>query len=235
MPAEREIDGDAAMMTAAEIVQEIAEGEELLAQMIAENAPEEQIREVRKSIEWYRLQLEFLAAHNPVDVAALKNLRARMDWMLHERELDKERAPRVYAWEDANLNPLATLLTDAAAGVDILQLIINSIWVDEGLTNPPTLKMVTADDLPERAGGYADRETIKILSDQCLDTALFHELAHCIAKARLVDDGHGPFWLGIYMRLLNKLMSRSFKMKAMRASATAAGLQFKTRLPRKPW
>jgi len=217
--------------------QDIAEGEAVLAQAIAENAPEEQIREIREAIEWCRLELaneEFVGGHNPVDVAALKDIRARMAWSRHELELDKERAPRVYAWEDANIHPYATLLTDAAAEVDMLQQVINSIWADEGLRNPPALKIVTADDLPEH-GGCANRDAITIRSDQCLDTVLFHELAHSMARARLVEDGHGKFWLGIYMRLLNKLMPRKFKMKDMRASATAAGLQFKTRLPRKPW
>ena len=100
------------LLGVAVLKREIAEGETTLAQTIAENASEDLILEIREGIEWYRLQLaneEFIAAHNPVDVAALKDWRARMAWFLHEGELDKERAPRVYAWEDANIHPHATL------------------------------------------------------------------------------------------------------------------------------
>ena len=225
------------LLGVAVLKREIAEGETTLAQTIAENASEDLILEIREGIEWYRLQLaneEFIAAHNPVDVAALKDWRARMAWFLHEGELDKERAPRVYAWEDANIHPHATLLRDAAAEVDMVQWVINRIWANEGLLNPPALKVVTAYDRPD-CSGWANRSTITIRSDPCLDTVLFHELAHSMARARLVDDNHGPFWLGIYMRLLSRVLWRKFKMKDLRTSATAAGLKFKTRLPKKPW
>jgi hypothetical protein len=158
---------------------------------------------------------------------------AWMDWHQREKELDIERAPRVYAWECANIHPRGVLFT--VADVEILQPWINGIWADEGFTDPPTIKVVPGNDLPPDCAGNANRSTITIRDDQCLDTVLLHELAHSIAKEREVGDSHGPCWLGIYMRLLGRQLGRRFNMKELRASATAAGLQFRTRLPRKPW
>lgn len=113
--------------------------------------------------------------------------------------LDRQRS-RVYAWEQAHVAPDgATLVLFAAA-----QGMVDAIWADMGLRYPPRVE-----PLPGRATvllASATRLSIR-LPEATPSWVLLHELAHAMAAAHDgQSDGHGPRFVGLYARLLERYM-----------------------------
>jgi hypothetical protein len=128
---------------------------------------------------------------------------------------DRQRS-RVYAWEDANVAPLdrSKIAFSAAQGM------VDAIWRELGLQYPPRVEPLPAQARVRIAD--ADRLTIRLpalISSWCL----LHELAHCLTTtADGQSDGHGPDFMGIYVRLLRHYSRLSGA--EMRLSLAAAAI-----------
>ena len=108
---------------------------------------------------------------------------------------DGQRA-RVYAWEDRVVGPRdPTTLPFAAA-----QGLVNAIWAEMGLRFPPAVERMPAQATTRLAD--ASRLAIR-LPAQTPSWCVLHELAHAMTTTHDgVSDGHGPVFMGMYVRLL---------------------------------
>lgn len=80
------------------------------------------------------------------------------------------------------------------------QAMVDAIWADLGLRYPPAVGRMSRNSTGTLARG--DRLSV-LLPDHTPSWCLLHELAH--AMTTLEDgrsDGHGPIFMGIYVRLL---------------------------------
>lgn len=129
-----------------------------------------------------------------------------------------EAARRLYAWEDAEVAP-----RDASrVGFAGLQALVDHVWAGEGLRFPPRVR-----PLPRQARRTVARATrLSIEAPAELPTwVLLHELAHALTStAEGGTDGHGPGFVGTYLRLLERYarMDRA----ALEASLARAGIAF---------
>jgi hypothetical protein len=108
---------------------------------------------------------------------------------------DGQRA-RVYAWEDRVVGPRdPTTLPFAAA-----QGLVNAIWAEMGLRFPPAVERMP----PQATTRLADASRLVIrLPGQTPSWCVLHELAHAMTTTHDgVSDGHGPVFVGMYVRLL---------------------------------
>jgi hypothetical protein len=103
---------------------------------------------------------------------------------------------RVYAWEDRVVGPRdPTTLPFAAA-----QGLVNAIWAEMGLRFPPAVERMPAQATTRLAD--ASRLAIR-LPAQTPSWCVLHELAHAMTTTHDgVSDGHGPVFMGMYVRLL---------------------------------
>jgi hypothetical protein len=103
---------------------------------------------------------------------------------------------RVYAWEDQVVGRGdKTAIPFAAA-----QGMVDAIWSDLDLRFPPK-----AEALPKQSRRLqADATRLRIrLPDSFPSWLLLHELGHALTSSHDgVSDGHGPAFMGIYIRLL---------------------------------
>jgi hypothetical protein len=103
---------------------------------------------------------------------------------------------RVYAWEDRVVgHGDRTAIPFAAA-----QGMVDAIWADLDLRFPPK-----AEALPRQSRRLqADASRLRIrLPETFASWLLLHELAHALTSSHDgVSDGHGPAFMGIYIRLL---------------------------------
>jgi hypothetical protein len=111
------------------------------------------------------------------------------------RTRDAQRA-RVYAWEDRVVGPgdKTTIPFAAAQGM------VDAIWADLDLRFPPK-----AEALPKQSRRLqADASRLRIrLPPSFPSWLLLHELAHALTSSHDgVSDGHGPAFMGVYIRLL---------------------------------
>ncbi len=103
---------------------------------------------------------------------------------------------RVYAWEDRVVGRSdSTVIPFAAA-----QGMVDAIWSDLDLRFPPK-----AEALPKQSRRLqADASRLRIRLPEAFPSwLLLHELAHALTSSHDgVSDGHGPSFMGIYIRLL---------------------------------
>ena len=123
---------------------------------------------------------------------------------------------RVYAWEDRAVAPHdPTTLPFAAA-----QGMVDAIWADMGLRHPPAVEK-----LPHQATATlarANRLTV-LLPPRAPSWCLLHELAHAMTStADGASDGHGPLFMGVYLRMLARYLR--LDPVALGRSAAAAGI-----------
>jgi len=81
---------------------------------------------------------------------------------------------------------------------------VDAIWAEQGLRYPPKVER-----LPRQARTtLADASRLCIrLPERVPSWCLLHELAHGMTTAHdAVSDGHGPLFMGIYVRLLERYM-----------------------------
>ncbi len=95
--------------------------------------------------------------------------------------------------------PFGTLVERGAA-----QAMVDAIWTDLGLRYPPRV-----DRLPPQATAIiasANRLSI-FLPEHTASFCVLHELAHAMTSTEDGrSDGHGPVFVGIYLRLLVRYM-----------------------------
>jgi hypothetical protein len=81
---------------------------------------------------------------------------------------------------------------------------VDAIWSDTGLRYPPAVL-----PLPRQASrtiGRADRLSVA-LAEETPSWCLLHELAHAMTShADGRSDGHGPVFIGVYVRLLERYL-----------------------------
>ncbi|MBD0270890.1 MAG: hypothetical protein ICV73_03075 [Acetobacteraceae bacterium] len=127
-------------------------------------------------------------------------------------------ANRLYAWEDRVVAPRDRSSVPFAR----LQALVDHVWAAEGLRFPPRVR-----PLPVQARKTVARATrLSIEAPPELPSwVLLHELAHAMTStAEGGNDGHGPLFVGLYLRLL----ARHARMpeEELARSLRAAGIAF---------
>ena len=107
---------------------------------------------------------------------------------------------RVYAWENRVIAPRdATLVAFGRA-----QAMVDAIWVEMGLKYPPRVEPLPRQSTTTLAS--ATRLSI-FMSDAIPSWCLLHELAHAMTSTAEGDsDGHGPIFMGNYLRLISRYL-----------------------------
>lgn len=102
---------------------------------------------------------------------------------------------RLYAWENRVVAPLDR----SVVPFERMQDIVNYVWAAEGLQWPPRVR-------PRRASKatLATGSRLAIEAPPSLPSwILLHEIAHALtSSAEGAGDGHGPDFVGTYLRLL---------------------------------
>jgi hypothetical protein len=127
-------------------------------------------------------------------------------------------ARRLYAWEDAEVAPRDRSRVPFAQ----LQALVDHVWAAEGLRFPPRVR-----PLPRQARGTVARATRLAIEapPELPSWVLLHELAHAMtATAEGANAGHGPLFVGLYLRLL--VRHARLPEDALTASLAAAGVPF---------
>jgi hypothetical protein len=127
---------------------------------------------------------------------------------------------RVYAWENRVIAPR----DPSRVAFPSAQGMVDAIWLDMGLRYPPLVEGLPAQTRTRI--GDADRLTLR-LSAHTPSWCLLHELAHAMSTTHDgVSDGHGPIFMGIYVRLLGRYLRldeaellRSLKQACVQISA----------------
>ncbi len=108
---------------------------------------------------------------------------------------------RVYNWQEAAA-PMGFRLAFADC-----QAYVNVIWEAAGLKWPPLV--VPLDKRNTTVRGKASREKV-YLPEVTYQRVVIHEVAHSmIGTIDGHSDGHGPEFVGMYMKLLDRHMSVS--------------------------
>jgi hypothetical protein len=127
-------------------------------------------------------------------------------------------ANRLYAWEDRAVAPRDRSRVPFAQ----LQALVDHVWAAEGLRFPPRVR-----PLPKQARATVARATRLAIEapPELPSWVLLHELAHAMTStAEGGNDGHGPRFVGLYLRLL----ARHARMPEdeLARSLRAAGIAF---------
>jgi hypothetical protein len=84
------------------------------------------------------------------------------------------------------------------------QAMVDAIWSDMGLHYPPAVAPLSRRATTTMA--RADRLSI-LLADRTPSWCVLHELAHAMTShADGRSDGHGPIFMGIYVRLIERYL-----------------------------
>ena len=115
----------------------------------------------------------------------------------------------VYAWEQEHIAPKDKSSVD----LDTARAIVQYIWKGEGIQYPPQVKYLATQS---RKGGQANRSNIW-LPPKSPTWVIIHEIAHSMNDSNdqieaLDADGHGPNYMGIYMKLLAKHLNISLPL-----------------------
>ncbi len=107
---------------------------------------------------------------------------------------------RVYDWEDQHVRPKDKTVIP----FDQAQMMVNYIWAGEGLRFPPRVL-----EMPKQnraAEAKANRSDVWVKPEGIASWILLHELAHSLTTSTFDEysDRHGPEFVGVYMRLLEK-------------------------------
>lgn len=122
------------------------------------------------------------------------------------------RDARVYAWENRVVAPLDR----SSVPFDHMQAIVDHVWAAEGLLWPPRVRPRRASRVTLATGSRLAIEAPASLPSW----VLLHEVAHAMSSAADgTGAGHGPDFVGIYVRLLVQYCRLD---RAMLAEALAA-------------
>ncbi len=102
---------------------------------------------------------------------------------------------RLYAWENRVVAPLDR----SVVPFDRMQAIVDHVWAAEDLRWPPRIRPRKASRATLATGSRLAIEAPPSLPSWIL----LHEIAHALTStAEGAGDGHGPDFVGTYMRLL---------------------------------
>jgi hypothetical protein len=102
---------------------------------------------------------------------------------------------RLYAWENRVVAPLDSSMVP----FERMQDIVDYVWAAEGLRWPPRVRPRKASRATLATGSRLAIEAPASLPSWIL----LHEIAHALTStAEGVGDGHGPDFVGTYVRLL---------------------------------
>lgn len=107
---------------------------------------------------------------------------------------------RVYDWEDQHIRPKDRSVIPYSQA----QAMVNYIWEQEGLLFPPTVR-----EMPKQnrtAEAKANRSNVWVKPEGIASWVLLHEIAHSLTTDTFDEESqrHGPAFVGVYMRLLEK-------------------------------
>jgi len=107
---------------------------------------------------------------------------------------------RVYDWENRNIEPKDSSIIPYAQA----QMMVNYIWEQEGLLFPPSVREMPKQNRTVEA--KANRSNVWVKPEGISSWVLLHELAHSLTTKTFDEDSqrHGPAFVGVYMRLLEK-------------------------------
>ena len=127
---------------------------------------------------------------------------------------------KVYRWEDQHVGPKDT----KPISFDVAKVVVNYVWSKAGLKYPPRVELLPAQT--RRKMGCANRSKIQLLPNICTWVVL-HEIAHSMNTTNDENDfgdGHGPNYVGIYMKLLAE--HNIVPLPLLMFTATQAGIDF---------
>lgn len=123
---------------------------------------------------------------------------------------------KVYAWERAIIAPRDTT---PVVPFERAQLLIDGVWLMEGLFYPPRVVPLNPQATTKWATGC--RLEISLRQHEPTPTwVILHEIAHALVQ----DDAHGPDYVGLYMGLLDRHLKIPQPM--LMWTAAQAGVQF---------
>lgn len=107
---------------------------------------------------------------------------------------------RVYAWENAVVKPR----DPSKNRFEDAQALVTAIWTAEGLLHPPRVLPMPAQARVTCATGT--RTQLRV-PDLVPTWVVLHEIAHAMTSTfEGRSDGHGPDYVGNYMRLLDRFL-----------------------------
>ena len=124
---------------------------------------------------------------------------------------------RCYRWEGVNMAPLG----QSEVALENAQAFVDHIWSGEGLQYPPRVSLMNHSTT---VGASANR--LEIFVPPVVKTwILIHEIAHSMSSTfDGASCGHGPTWVGLYIKLACKYMGGD--MLTLMTSARRAGVDF---------
>jgi hypothetical protein len=127
---------------------------------------------------------------------------------------------KLYKWEQTHVNPVDT----AYVPFDNIQNVVNHIWKEMGLEYPPRVK-----PMPKQVtkwAGDANRLVIRFPEHGAKTVTIIHELAHSMtADLDGASMQHGPGFVGVYMRLLDKFIP-GLNLLVLMHTANEMGVKF---------
>ena len=113
----------------------------------------------------------------------------------HDFQMD-----RVYEWEQKVVAPLSSRLID----FDDAQSFIDGVWLAHGWLYPPQVEKLAYRRRNILAAGCRNEV---LLRRKNFAWVILHELAHTLTMdEEYHGDGHGPEFVGCYIRLLEKVL-----------------------------
>ena len=114
---------------------------------------------------------------------------------------------KLYAWENAVVEPR----TNLTIPFERAQLFVDGVWLSLGFQGPPRVELIS----PRATVTVAKACRMAVRIPRVTPAwVILHELAHSINKrhdkapgASVACDGHGPKFVGIYIRLLDKVLN----------------------------
>ena len=134
------------------------------------------------------------------------------------RSCSATEAKRLYAWEDRVVAQRDRSRVPFAQ----LQALVDHVWAAEGPRFPPRVR-----PLPKQARATVARATRLAIEapPELPSWVLLHELAHAMTStAEGGNDGHGPRFAGLYLRLL--VRHARMPEEELARSLRAAGIAF---------
>jgi hypothetical protein len=124
---------------------------------------------------------------------------------------------RVYAWENRMIARRDRSLVPFASA----QGMVDTIWTELGLRFPPKVEPLP----PQAKTTLADASRLCIrLPERVPSWCILHELAHAMtATHEGKSDGHGPIFMGVYVRMLERYMR--MPRAVLIRSLTEAGIE----------
>ena len=101
---------------------------------------------------------------------------------------------KVYAWEQKYVAPMQS----ATLSIEKAELFVKGVWLSLGLAGPPIVELMPKQATQYFATGCRSRVRLRPVTPTWI---VIHELAHALA-----DDRHGANYMGIYIKLLDKVL-----------------------------